>query len=170
MKAVRRLALASLTLPALLLTFLAVSAAPALAAPSWGIEMTHANAYGAQAASCPGGHESLPGEPVCGVDPYTGSGTTFSRESGFNSYTIKVKNTAPATLAAGDTLACQAGSWIRDESTFEYRWLRNGAKIAGAEGHEYTLTAEDEGKAIQCQVQGINASFTTSAATPAVVA
>jgi hypothetical protein len=158
-----------LALPALLLAFLALTAAPALAAPSWGIEMTHENAYGAQAASCPGGHESLPGEPDCGVDPYTGSGTTFSRESGFNMYSIKVKNTASATLAAGDTLACQAGLWIRDESTFEYRWLRNGAKIAGAEGHEYTLTAEDEGKAIQCQVQGINASFTTSAATTAVV-
>jgi hypothetical protein len=158
-----------LALPTLVLAFLALSAAPALAAPSWGIEMTHANAYGLQAASCPGGHESLPGEPACGVDPYTGSGTTFSRESGFNTYTIKVKNTASATLTAGDTLACQAGFWVRDESTFEYRWLRNGAKIAGAEGHEYTLTAEDEGKAIQCQVQGINASFTTSAATTAVV-
>jgi hypothetical protein len=166
MKAVRRLALAFLALPALLL---ALTAAPALAAPSWGVEMTHVNAYGAQAASCPGGHESLPGEPDCGVDPSTGSGTTFARESGFNSYTIKVKNTASATLAAGDTLACQAGSWLRDASTFEYRWLRNGAKIAGAEGHEYTLTAEDEGDAIQCQVQGINASFTTSAATMAVV-
>jgi hypothetical protein len=164
-----RVRLGLLALPALLLAFLALTAAPAVAAPSWGIEMSHVNAYGAQAASCPGGHESLPGEPDCGVDPYTGSGTTFSRESGFNSYTIKVKNTASATLAAGDTLACQAGLWIRDESTFEYRWLRNGAKIAGAEGHEYTLTAEDEGKAIQCQVQGINASFTTSAATPAVV-
>src|ERR1035438_147878 len=119
-----------------------------------------------------GRHAGLPGRPLrseCGVDPYTGSGTTFARESGFNTYTIKVKNTASATLAAGDTLACQAGLWIRDESTFEYRWLRNGAKIAGAEGHEYTLTAEDEGKAIQCQVQGMNASFTTSAATPAVV-
>src|ERR1019366_6783092 len=133
MKAVRRLALASLTLPALLLTFLAVSAAPALAAPSWGIEMTHANAYGAQAASCPGGHESLPGEPVCGVDPYTGSGTTFARESGFNSYTITVKNTAPATLAAGDTLACHAGAW-EGEPAFTYRWLRNGSTIAGAGG------------------------------------
>jgi hypothetical protein len=167
MKAVRRLALASLALPALLL---ALTAAPALAAPSWGIEMTHANAYGAQAASCPGGHESLPGAPDCGVDPYTGSGTTFSRESGFNTYTIKVKNTASATLAAGDTLACQHGGWNRGP-TFAYRWLRNGATIAGAgaEGFEYTLTAEDEGTAIQCDVQGTNATFTTSATTNAVV-
>jgi hypothetical protein len=169
MKAVRRLVLASLALPALLLTFLALSPAPALAAPTWGIEMSHANAYGQQAASCPGGHESVSGEPDCGVDPSTGSGTTFAQESGFNTYTIKVKNTASPTVAAGDTLACQHGVWIRDESTFAYRWLRNGATIAGAEAPEYTLTAEDEGNAIQCQVQGVNASFTTSAATPAVV-
>jgi hypothetical protein len=158
-----------LALPALLFAFLALTAGPALAAPSWGIEMTHANAYGLQAASCPGGHESLPGEPACGVDPYTGSGTTFSRESGFNTYTVTVKNTGSATLTAGNTLACQAGFWIRDESTFEYRWLRNGVAIPLAEGHEYTLTAEDEGKAIQCQVQGKNASYTTSAATTAVI-
>src|ERR1019366_2943175 len=159
-----------LALPALLLAFLALTAAPALAAPSWGIEMSHVNAYGAQAASCPGGHESLPGEPDCGVDPYTGSGTTFSRGSGFNTYTITVKNTASATLAAGDTLACQHGGWNR-EPTFAYRWLRNGATIAGAgaEGSECTLTAEDEGKAIQCDVQGTNATFTTSATTNAVV-
>jgi hypothetical protein len=158
-----------LALPTLVLAFLALSASPALAAaPTWGIEMTHANAYGLQAASCPGGHESLPGEPDCGVDPYTGSGTTFARESGFNTYTIKVKNTASATLAAGATLACQHGVWQRDESTFEYRWLRNGASIGGAEGSEYTLTAEDEGKAIQCEVQGKNASYTTGATTKAL--
>ena len=36
-------------------------AAPVLAAPEWGITMEHHNAYGAQRAECPGGHESLPG-------------------------------------------------------------------------------------------------------------
>jgi hypothetical protein len=130
--------------------------------------MSHVNAYGAQAASCPGGHESLPGEPVCGVDPYTGSGTTFSRESGFNMYSIKVKNTASATLAAGDTLACQAGAW-QGEPAFTYRWLRNGSTIAGAEGSEYTLTAEDEGKAIQCEVTGSNSGGASSFPTKALL-
>ena len=83
----------------------AITAAPALAAPAWGIEMTHANAYGLQAGACPGGKEiSVPGEPEkdCGVDPYTGSGTTLAQESGFNTYTIRVKNTAPpATRPTG---------------------------------------------------------------------
>jgi hypothetical protein len=70
-----------------------VFAPPALAAAKWGIAMTHANPFGLQAASCPGGHESLPGEPDCGVDPFSGSGKSFARESGFNAYTITVKNT-----------------------------------------------------------------------------
>ena len=154
-----------LVLPAALL---ALSAAPALAA-TWGIEMTHANAYGLQAASCPGGHESLPGEPLCGVDPYTGSGTTFARESGFNRYAITARNTASPALTAGSTLACKHGFWNRDESAFSYRWLRNGAVISGAEEEEYTLTAEDEGKAVQCEVLGLNASYTTSATTTALI-
>src|SRR5271169_2581702 len=65
-------------------------AVPALAAPSWGITMTHHNPYGLQVASCPGEKESL--EPLCGVDPFSGNGTSFARESGFNAYTIKVEN------------------------------------------------------------------------------
>ena len=137
---------------ALSLVALVVSAAPALAAPSWGIEMTHENAYGLQG----------------GVDPYTGSGTTFAQESGFNTYTINVKNTASATIAAGTTLTCQRGTWIRDEASFEYRWLRNGVSIAGAEEAEYTLTPADEGKAIQCQVLGLNGVYTTNATTGAL--
>src|ERR1700692_81766 len=64
--------LRAVALPALLLAFLALTAAPALAAPSWGIEMTHQNAYGAEGT----------------VDPHTGSAATFARESGDNTYTI----------------------------------------------------------------------------------
>ncbi len=166
MKAVRRLALAFLALPALLL---ALTAAPALAAPSWGVEMTHVNAYGAQAASCPGGHESLPGEPDCGVDPYTGSGTTFARESGFNTYTIHVKNTSSGGLGTGTTLKCEPGSEWQEGPTFSYHWLRNGTLIAGADEAEYTVTSEDEGKALQCQVTATNASGAANDVTKAAV-
>ena len=158
-----------LALPALLLTFLALTAAPALAAPEWGIAMTHVNAYGAQAASCPGGHESLPGEPDCGVDPYTGSGTTFARESGFNSYTIRMKNTAepPAGPTAGETLSCETGTWEHSPS-FSYRWLRNGVPVSGAEAAEYILTIADEGKTIQCQVTGTSSAGSVSSTTAAL--
>jgi hypothetical protein len=36
---------------------LVVGAGVAMAAPEWGITMTHANAYGLQAGECPSGHE-----------------------------------------------------------------------------------------------------------------
>ena len=134
-----------LALSALLLAALALTATPALAAPTWGIEMTHQNAYGAQG----------------GVDPYTGSGTTFDRESGFNAYTITVKNTASAAHA-GETLTCQTGV-SEFESTFAYEWLRNGVAISGATASTYTLkTPGDEGKAIQCEVTGLRSHFFSS--------
>jgi hypothetical protein len=146
--------------------------APALAAPAWGIEMTHANAYGLQAGECPTGkEESFPGEPEkdCGVDQFTGSGTTFSQESGFNTYTIRVHNAASAEPpAAGTTLTCKPGEW-GSEPTFSYRWWRNGNVIPGAESAEYTLTAADEGSAVQCQVVGTNAGGATARTTKAVV-
>ena len=151
---------------------LAASAVPALAAPSFGITVENHNAYGAQAASCPGGHESLPGEPDCGVDPYTGSGTTFAQESGFNTYTIHVSNTAKAGLGAGATLKCEPGTWEAEEAggpTFSYHWLSDGTLIAGADEAEYTVTAADEGKALQCQVTATNATASANDLTKVAV-
>jgi hypothetical protein len=99
--------------------------------------MTHANAYGQQG----------------GVDPFTRSGTTFDRESGFNAYTITVKNTG--TEAAGGervgvTLACEGGS--SSGATLTYQWLRDGALIAGATSSSYKAKPADEGTALQCEV------------------
>jgi hypothetical protein len=159
---------------ALVIGVASLGATPAFAAPEWGIEMTHANAYGLQASQCPTGkEEDFPGEPEkdCGVDPHTGSGTTFAQESGFNTYTIKVKNTAPSSLpgiAPGATLTCESGTWY-EGATFTYHWLRNGTVIteAGAESDEYEVTTADEGTAIQCQVTDSNAGSALSAASAA---
>jgi len=161
-----------IALPALLLAFLALSATPALAAPQWGITMTHANAYGLQAGECPGGKEAyFPGEPEkdCGVDPFTGSGTTFSQESGFNTYTLTVTNVAERSPgpSPGTILSCEAGSW-KENPAFSYSWLRNGAPIPGAESTEYTLTNADEGALVQCLVTASNVSGSTAQATNAV--
>ena len=63
--------------------------------------------------------ESFPDEPEkdCGVDPFTGSGKTFAQESGFNTYTITSKNTAPQTasrsVVPGETLSCTSEGWGR---------------------------------------------------------
>jgi hypothetical protein len=51
--------------------------------------------------------------------------------------------------AVGQTLTCKSGEW---RGPFTYRWLRAGAPIAGQEASTYTLTAADEGDAIQCQL------------------
>ena len=120
----------------------------------------------------PGGKEVLCTRRTgkdCGVDPFTGSGTTFAQESGFNTYTITVRNTAPHTSgpAAGDTLTCEPGRW-EEGPTLAYSWLRNGAVIAGAESNEYILVAADEGKAVQCEVTATNASGVTVATTNAI--
>jgi hypothetical protein len=138
----------AIALPALLLAFLALTAAPALAAPTWGIEMTHENAYGTQG----------------GVDPYTHSGTTFDRESGFNAYTITVKNTGTGTAGGygvGDTLSCEGGP--SSGAALTYRWLRNGAVIAGATGSAYQIQSADKGAALQCEVTASSAEGATVA-------
>ncbi|MGO9791462.1 MAG: hypothetical protein ACLP8S_18770 [Solirubrobacteraceae bacterium] len=142
-----------LALPTLLLAFLALSVAPALAAPTWGIEMHHENAYGQQG----------------GVDPFTNSGTSFDRGSGDNAYTINVRNTAGPSpgLTAGETLSCETGTWEYSPG-FSYRWLRNGVPISGAEVAEYILTTADEGEVIQCEVIGTNSAGSVIAASAAI--
>jgi hypothetical protein len=144
------------------LFILSASASPALAVPEWGITVENHNAYGAQRAECPGGHESLPGESDCGVDPLTGSGTTFAQESGSNEYKITVKNVGNESggdrvASVGQTVMCAAGTWSNSPISFAYQWLRGGELITGATSSSYTIQAEDSGKAVQCRVTATNA-------------
>jgi hypothetical protein len=53
---------------------------------------------------------------------------------------------------------CQSKS---DAETVSYRWLRDGAPIAGATASTYTPGAEDEGTAVQCQVSASDGEGTT---------
>ena len=132
--------------------------APAFAAPELAISMTHANAYGLQAGECPTGkEEDFPGEPErdCGVDPFSGSGTTFAQESGGNTYKITVRNDASA-----EALSCTPGTW-EGEPTLSYRWLREGVAIESATASVYSPTLADVGRALQCLVTGTNAGGAT---------
>jgi hypothetical protein len=79
-------------------------------------------------------------------------------------YEIEVKNTASITPVVGDELSCDgvppSKFWFF-ATEFEIEWYRNGEAIAGTKGpaatsDTYTLSAADEGKAIQCVVTGIN--------------
>ena len=86
--------------------------------------------------------------------------------------------TISGTVQVGETLTADT-SGIEDEDgldsvSYSYRWLADGADIAGATAGTHTLTADDEGKTVQVRV-----SFTddaghdetlTSEATDAVAA
>jgi uncharacterized repeat protein (TIGR01451 family) len=75
------------------------------------------------------------------------------------------------TPSAGSTLSCEHGAWTSgaEEPNFTFAWLREGREIPGAQANQYTLTAQDEGKAIQCQVQGTNVAGSVIADSAAVV-
>ena len=86
--------------------------------------------------------------------------------------------TISGTVQVGQTLTADT-SGIADEDgldnvTFSYQWLADDVNIQGATGSSYTLTEEDEGKAIKVQVSftddADNQESLPSAATDAVAA
>ena len=100
---------------------------------------------------------------ILAASPGTGTGT----------YTIEVEEVttsmgqranSPATGGPGITGTVQAGETltattdgIEDEdgltgAVFAYQWVRSGADIEGAASSTYTVTGDDEGKAIQVRV------------------
>ncbi len=72
------------------------------------------------------------------------------------------------TPEVGETLTCEKGTW-QGASTFSYQWLRDGTAIGGASTEQYTATAADQGKAIQCRVDAANTEATVAATAPRVV-
>jgi hypothetical protein len=140
-------------------------AAPAFAAPEWGLAVSHHNAYGAQRASCPGGIESLPGEPFCGVDPFTGSGTVLSRESGLNEYKITVTNTGSMETAGPVTVVDKlpAGIVVAGSKSGPPGWFQAGGPGWGPGTTEGDCTIASDGGAVTCVRQ--EAPFTLAAGT-----
>jgi|GEM_PF-566249 len=70
--------------------------------------------------------------------------------------------------AIGGTLRCSTRT---EAEAYEYRWLRNGAEIPGAESPAYTTVAADEGKSVQCQVRASSGEAgVAQAANPVYVA
>lgn len=82
--------------------------------------------------------------------------------------TTSADPTITGTVAVGETLTCNPGTWSGSPS-FSYQWLRNGANIAAASASTYTLAAADEGKAIQCRVTAANGDATALAVAARVV-
>jgi hypothetical protein len=78
---------------------------------------------------------------------------------------------APAitgTAAYEQTVTCDPGSWSGTPS-FAYRWLRDGAEIAGAQAAAYTLTGADAGSELSCRVVATDDGGIGTADAPATV-
>lgn len=58
--------------------------------------------------------------------------------------------------AVGETLVCYAGSWVGSVGSFTFQWLREGAVIVSGESDLYTVTNEDRGTLLSCNVIATN--------------
>jgi hypothetical protein len=74
---------------------------------------------------------------------------------------------APAvsgTPAVGQLLSCASGSWTGLATlSYSYRWLRDGAPIAGATASIYAVAAADQGNGLTCEVTATNKVGSASA-------
>lgn len=60
------------------------------------------------------------------------------------------------TPAPGDTLFCSTGSWTNSPTSYSYKWLRDGAPVAGQTSSTYAVQSTDLGEAFSCQVTALN--------------
>jgi hypothetical protein len=103
-----------------------------------------------------------------------GGYTQVTRTSAATTITPGVFTTAPTPTIAGTArvgyvLTARPGTW-GPAGTLSYRWLRNGALIAGATGAGYRLTAADHGRRIAVRVTASRAGWTAAARTSAATA
>ena len=95
-----------------------------------------------------------PGPPHSGIDAKMES-------------SVKPVNTAApqltGTAAVGETLSCSQGGWENGPAGYAYKWLRDGAEIAGQTASTYKVGTADEGHALSCAVTATNAGGSASA-------
>ena len=60
------------------------------------------------------------------------------------------------TPAPGDTLFCSTGYWTNSPTSYSYKWLRDGAPVAGQTSSTYAVQSTDLGEAFSCQVTALN--------------
>jgi hypothetical protein len=68
----------------------------------------------------------------------------------------------PFVSQAGGTLSCTMGNWRGEPSSYAYAWHNDGV-ANGATGATYTVTPEDSGHGLSCQVTATNALGSTVA-------
>ncbi len=92
-----------------------------------------------------------------------GADTTFTTTSPPSTTPVSIAPPSPVTPSSiagrgvvGSTLTCDPGTWT-GAPTFTYSWLRDGSKLAAANGVGHVVAAADPGHALQCQVDATNA-------------
>jgi hypothetical protein len=74
------------------------------------------------------------------------------------------KNTSPPEVSVsgggaaelGKELTCSNGSWSGTPTKFTYQWLRDKERIGPATKQTYTVSEEDEGESLSCEVTASN--------------
>jgi hypothetical protein len=85
--------------------------------------------------------------------------------------TVAVNTAAPSISGAaadGQTLTCSPGTWTQNPG-FGFRWLSDGAVIAGATASTFTIGPAQLDTAVQCQVFAQNFAGVATATSAAVV-
>lgn len=77
--------------------------------------------------------------------------------------------TLPANARASETVTCTAAGWHQDLA-LDYRWLRDGVAIAGADGTTYATTDADGGRTLTCEITGSRRTVATATSNALAVA
>jgi hypothetical protein len=70
-------------------------------------------------------------------------------------FSARPEITMPASAKAGDTVVCKAN--VEDITDIRYYWYADGYPLTYGTNSSYTLTSDDIGKEIRCQVKAVGA-------------
>ncbi len=103
----------------------------------------------------------------CGSTTLTGG---FVQDGSTPMLTMTAAPKISGTAKVASTLTVSTGTWTGTvtKPTFTYKWMRNGAAIAGATAASYKLTTADAGAAISVAVSATAGQATGSATTASV--
>lgn len=126
---------------------------------------------GATSSTYVAGAADVDHQLACRVTATNGEGSASSTSASVAIVSTPTNSVAPTvtgTVAVGTALGCDAGTWT-GSPTFGYVWLLDGKTISGATASSYTPVAGDAGRAVSCQVTGVNDAGSAAASSAAVV-
>lgn len=70
----------------------------------------------------------------------------------------------------GQTLKASAGTWGPGTVSLSYQWYRGSTAVSGADGTDYSVSADDAGSKLSVEVSGLKNGYTVTARTSATTA